>query len=375
MTHAINVAFVGLAHPHIFPRVQLLAEQEDVSIAGCYDPDPALAAGVAARCNITAYDSLPALLDQPGVNFVIIEGWDTDNPAYVQAALQRKQAVLVEKPGAPNLAQMQELVQAVRDVEVPFQVGYMLRFSSVVDHIRRILEADVLGAITLARFHAASPVGGAAEVWQSVPGDMGGVVFTDGCHMVDIIVHLLGVPRSVKGTLLKLPQGRTVTAHGFKTHTLSELDATVQMPLGDLMYEDGGIALLTYDDKLAVFDVTGWEAHPWVEAWRIELYGTDGTLHAGLTPAWYRLYVRNPSVRYQAGWHTWSDLQNPGVGNSLVVDDNYRREMDAMLDRVRRWDTNNDAWLTEAEATIAILDAMFRSAGQNDAIDVTLQPR
>lgn len=372
MQNKIHAAFVGLAHPHIFPRVQLLSAQPDVTIAGCYDPDPDLCAGVATRCDITAYDSLPALLDQPGVNFVIIEGWDTDNPGYVQAALQRNQAVLVEKPGAPSLSAMQQIVQAVREAEVPFQVGYMLRFSAVVDHIQRILRDGVLGEITLARFHAASPVGGAAEVWQSVPGDMGGVVFTDGCHMVDIIVHLLGVPRAVKGTLLKLPPGPDVTAHGFKEHTLSELDVSVKLPLGDLMYEDGGIAILEYADKLAVFDVTGWEAHPWVEAWRIELYGTDGTLHAGLTPAWYRLYVRNPRDGYSAGWHSWQDLQELGVGNSLVVDDNYRREMQFMLDRVRQWDTNNDRWLTEAEGTVAILDAMFRSAGQNSPLPVKL---
>ena len=371
MLDQITAAFVGLAHPHIFPRIQLLSERQDVTIAGCYDPDAALASGVAKRCGITAYDSLPALLDQPGVNFVIIEGWDTDNPAYAHEALKRQQAVLIEKPGAPNLAAMQQLVSAVREAQVPFQVGYMLRFSSAVQHIRRILDDGVLGEITLARFHAASPVGGAAEVWQSEPGDMGGVVFTDGCHMVDIIVHLLGIPRAVKGMLLKLPKGKTVTAHGFKAHTLSELDATVDMPIGGLMYEDGGAAVLEYDDKLAVYDVTGWEAHPWVEAWRIELYGTNGTLHACPTPAWYRLYVRDPFAGYQVGWHSWSDLQELGVANSLVVDDNYRREMNAMLDRVRRWDTNNDVWLTEAEGTVAILDAMFRSAGQNDAVSIT----
>ena len=372
MIDSITVAFAGLVHPHIFPRVQLLAEQPDVTLAGCYDPDPALRAGVAERCNLPAFDSLDALLDQPGVNFVVAEGWDTANPAIVLEALKRKQAVLVEKPGAPSLAQTQTLVRAVREAQVPFQVGYMLRFSSVVETIADLLAQDVLGDITLARFHAASPVGCAAEQWQSVPGDMGGVVFTDGCHMVDIIVNLLGIPRSVKGALLKLPEGRTVLSHGFKAHTLSELDETVEMPLGGLMYEDGGVAVLEYDDKLAVYDVTGWEAHPWVEAWRIELYGTNGTLHAGLNPAWHRLYVRNAVEGYAPGWHSWSDLQELGVANSLVVDDNYRREMQHMLDRVRRWDTDNDQWLHEAHGTIAILDAMFRSAAQNDAVPVTL---
>jgi predicted dehydrogenase len=199
---------------------------------------------------------------------------------------------------------------------------------------------------------------------------MGGVVFTDGCHMVDVIIYLLGLPQSAKGMLLKRPAGRPVLAHGFKRETLSDLDVSVEMPIGDLMYEDGGVALLDYGDKLAVFDVTGWEAHPWVEAWRIELYGTDGSLHAGLNPPWYRLYIRNPRAGYQAGWQSWEDTSSFGVGNSLVVDSNYTNEMKAMLDRVRRWDTDNRVWLAEAEGVVAVLDAIFRSAAQADAVAI-----
>jgi len=370
MSDRIHVAIVGCAHPHIFPRIELLQAEPDVTIAGCYDPDRALAEGISRRCNIPVFESVEALLDSPGVNFVLIEGWDTANPDYVRAAARRGYAVMVEKPGAPNLAEMQRLIDDIRDIAVPFQVGYMLRFSQAVAHIRRFLTDGVLGQITLARFHAAAPVGGAAEIWQSVPGDMGGVVFTDGCHMVDIIVHLLGMPKSAKGMLLKLPKGETVLAHGFKRDTLSELDVTVEMPIGDLMYEDAGVATLDFGDKLAVFDVTGWEAHPWVEAWRVELYGTNGTLHAGLNPAWYRLYVRNPHGSYQPGWHSWEALDSLGIGNSLVVDNNYSAEIRHMLDRVRRWDTDNAVWMAEAEGVIAVLDAIFKSAATGDAIPV-----
>lgn len=370
MPDTITVAIVGCAHPHIFARVELLQAQPDVMIVGCYDPDPALANGISARCGIPAFDSADALLDQPGVNFVLIEGWDTANPDYVRAAVAHGCAVMVEKPGAPNLPAMQQMMDDVRRANVPFQVGYMLRFSQAVAHIRRFLADGVLGQITLARFHAAAPVGGAAEVWQSVPGDMGGVVFTDGCHMVDIIIHLLGLPKSAKGMLLKLPKGAPVLAHGFKKDTLSELDETVEMPTGDLMYEDAGVATLDFGDKLAVFDVTGWEAHPWVEAWRVELYGTNGTLHAGLTPAWYKLYVRNPHGDYQAGWQSWEALESLGVGNSLVVDNNYTAEINAMLDRVRRWDTDNAVWMAEAEGVVAVLDAIFQSAASGEAAPV-----
>jgi predicted dehydrogenase len=370
MPDRIGVAFVGCTHPHIFPRHELLLAEPDVRLVGCYDPDASLAATLEQRYGLRAFASPEELLDQPGVNFAIVEGWDPDNPRYVRMALARGQAVLLEKPGAPNLPEMRSLMGEVRAAQVPFQVGYMLRFSPALEHARKMLADGVLGPITLARFHAAAPVGGAAERWQSVPGDLGGLVYTDGCHMVDLIVHLLGMPRRVRGMLLTMPAGQPVLAHGFKKDTLSGLGETLEMPLGGLMYEDAGAAMLDYGDKLATFDITGWEAHPWVEAWRIELYGTDGTLHIGLQPPLYKLYVRNEKPGYSAGWHSWEGFGVHGVGISLVVDANYQGEMSHMLDRVRRWDTDNARWIDEAEGVIRVLDAIFRSDSQGTTVEL-----
>lgn len=373
MPDRIGIAFVGCTHPHIFPRHELLSQEEDVDLIGCYDPDADLTAALENAYGLKAYDSPEALLDRPEVNFAIIEGWDPDNPRYVKLAAERGQAVLLEKPGAPNLAAMREVIDTVRGCDIPFQVGYMLRFNSGVAHARRILAEGVLGPITLARFHAAAPVGGAAEAWQSVPGDEGGLVYTDGCHMIDLMIYLLGMPHSVKGMTLKLESGDPVTAHGFKEHTLSGLGETLQIPLGGLMYEDCGAALFHYGDKLATFDITGWEAHPWVEAWRMEFYGTDGTLHVGIQPPWYRLYVRNPNHGYSEGWHNWEGFGVGGVGTSLVVDENYTGEIQHMLRRVREWDTDNAPWFAEAEGVITILDAFFQSDRKGDAVAVEMR--
>ena len=140
MDQLVRVAFVGCAHPHIFPRIQLLQQAAGAEIAGCYDPDAGLTAGIEARTGIPAFASAAALLDEPGVNLVIIEGWDTDNPAYVRQAAERGKAILLEKPGAPDLEGMRAIVDTVRAYEVPFQVGYMLRFSPALDHITRFLD-------------------------------------------------------------------------------------------------------------------------------------------------------------------------------------------------------------------------------------------
>jgi predicted dehydrogenase len=373
MPEQIKVAFVGCTHPHIFPRVELLRAEPDVTLVGCYDPDSSLTAALERDYRLKAYSSPEELLDQPGVNWVIIEGWEPDNPRYVQLAAQRNQAVLLEKPGAPNLSEMHGIIDIIQAREIPFQVGYMLRFNSGVAHARRILSEGVLGPVTLVRLHAATPVGGSAERWQSVPGNLGGLGYTDACHLIDLMIYVLGMPQSVRGSILRLPSGPMVTAHGFKENTLSGLGATVQMPLGGLVHEDAVAAIFDYGDKLVTCDLTGWEAHPWVEAWRMEFYGTDGTLHVGIQPPWYKLYVRNPNHGYEAGWHNWDGFGVDGVGTSLVVDENYTGEIQHMLRRVREWDTDNGPWLLEAEGVITVLDALYRSDKSGGDVAIALR--
>lgn len=373
MSKTIRVAFVGCTHPHIFPRIQLLQQERDVELVGCYDPDNHLTSELKRLYGLKAYATPEELLDQLGVNYAIIEGWDPDNLAYVEMAASRKQAILLEKPGASNLDQMHRIVDVVKAAKIPFHIGYMLQFSSAMRHCQRLIDCGVLGPVTLARFHAAAPVGGSRERWQSVPGDLGGVMYTDACHMIHLIHRLYGLPKHIQAMHLKLPAGEEVIAHGFKKDTLTGLGETVKMPLGGLMYEDAGAGIFDYGDKLITFDLCGWEAHPWVEAWTIELYGTDATLYVGIQPARYKLYARNPKAGFEVGWHSWHSLDSSTVGNSLVIDENYTGEAQHMLKRVRAWDTDNTVSLQEAEAVITILDTMYRSHREAKRINVEIR--
>src|SRR5262249_28529945 len=255
-----------------------------------------------------------------------------------------------------------------RRTPVPFQVGYMLGFSPAVSHARRLLEANVLGPITLARFHAPGPAGAAREPCLSVPGGLGGVVYGDRAPAIDLMGGLLGVPRRAQGMLLKLPPGPPVVAQDFITDALTQ--ETVEMPLGGVAHEDGGAALLDYGDKLVTFDMTAWGAHSWVEAWTVELYGTEGTLQVGLQPPWYRLFVRRPRAGYEPGWHSWEGRGVTGYANSLVADADYRNELGRVLGRVRAWDTDNERPIAQAEAVLAVLEAIYASHRTGRAVPI-----
>ena len=363
MKHRLRIAFLGARHPHIFPRLSLCLQYQDVEVTGVYDSDPKLSEAIGQKYHIPVARVVDDLFRPGDCDLVIIEGHDPENPGYVKQALGRTRMLLIEKPGAPNLAEMEAMVQEIKRAGIHAQLGYMYNYSPVVSKVQEILASGVLGHLTLARFHAGAPVGGAAEIWQSLPEDMGGVLYTDGCHMLALIVRFLGKPNTATGRILKIESGPEVIADIYKEDTLAGLGAEVRLKLGAQLHEDAGAAILEYQNMLATFDVTGWEAHNWVEAWSIELFGTDGTLQVSLVPPGFRLWVRRSHDSYDKGWHTWQGIDTAaGAGASLVVDENYSNEMADLLKRLRTDVVPDYTALYEGLAVVSIADSIYRKA-------------
>jgi predicted dehydrogenase len=363
MKGKLRIAFLGARHPHIFPRLSLCLQYPDVDVVGVYDSDPQLSEAIGQKYNIPIAHAVDDLFTGGSCDLVIIEGHDPENPGYVRQALGRTRMLLIEKPGAPNLAQMETMAKEIEQAGIHAQLGYMYNYSPVIGKVEKILASGVLGHLTLARFHAGAPVGGAAEIWQSLPEDMGGVLYTDGCHMLALVVRLLGKPQAVTGRLLKISNGPEVIADIYKQDTLAGLGAETRLILGKQRYEDAGAAILEYENMLATFDVTGWEAHNWVEAWSMELFGTDGTLQVSLVPPGFRLWVRRPHENYDRGWHTWQGIDTAaGSGASLVVDENYANEMIDLLARLRTDAPPDYTALHDGLAVVSIADSVYRKA-------------
>ncbi len=176
MSKELGVAFVGCAHPHIFPRWNVLSSDPDVEFIGLYDPEPELAKELEKRLSMPAFEDPEELIKQPNVDIVIIEGWETHNPDYVRSAIAQDKDIFLEKPGTVGLKEVRALVDELLERQAVFQIGYQLRYAPVIRKTQEILQEDVTGPITLVRFHASAPVGGAREIWQCIPENLGGFV-------------------------------------------------------------------------------------------------------------------------------------------------------------------------------------------------------
>jgi len=363
----LTAAVAGIRHPHVFVRVAQLRAREDVELLGFHEPDAALAERFAAETGLRRFATLDELLaGRP--DLLVSEALDTEMPDLALAAAPHVRALLLEKPGAPSLAEIERMVAGLAAHPVEVEIAYQLHHSPSIARMREILASDALGQVTLARFNCGCPIGCGDELWQSVPGDLGGVVFTEGCHMLQLIVDALGVPAEVMGMVERLPAGTVVRSDVVKRDLFDDPRADDAAEVGRLMYEDVGGALLRYPTLLATLDVTAWEASDWVHNWWLEFQGTNGTLKVRPVPPSLTLELRTAAAGIAAGRHEQEWPSPAGHELTLVPDPAYERQLDAVLDRLRDGAPPSQASLRQARDVIRVLDAIYRSSARRAAV-------
>jgi hypothetical protein len=101
-----------------------------------------------------------------------------------------------------------------------------------------------------------------------------------------------------------------------------------------MVHEDVGAGIALYRDKLAIADFTAWESGGWCSGWRMEYYGTNGTLIACPLPSWLTLQVAEDRGGYAAGEYR-EELPAVTENGDSQGKDAYRRQLRYVLGLIR----------------------------------------
>lgn len=327
MSTLLRAAIVGARHPHLFRRVELLSRHPRVTLLGFHEPDAEIADELSRRTGLPALDAA----DLAGLDLAVIEGLDPQLPGLADLALRAgARGVLLEKPGADQPAAFYELAARLEAAGTVVELGYQLHYADAAGWCREIVREGILGQLTASRFHGGVPVGAGAELWQSIPEDLGGLVYTSGCHLLEWVYDLFGLPEQVSASIRRLPAGEPVPALVYKPDLFSgPVDADVR--IGDLLHEDVGSALLEYPGQTVTVDFTAWEPTTWCAQWWVELYGTNGSVVAVPHPSELRLTLREPRGRFPAGETV---LRSDGLPEGAGMADAYTRQLESLIARL-----------------------------------------
>jgi predicted dehydrogenase len=140
-------------------------------------------------------DSASVVAD-PAVNTLVIATRHDSHARYVCGALRAGKHVFVEKPLALTRAELAEIESAYAEAAAAggaplVMVGFNRRFSPLLVRLRTLL-AQVPGPKTFVMTVNAGEI--PPDHWTQDPAVGGGRIIGEGCHFIDLLRHLAGVP-------------------------------------------------------------------------------------------------------------------------------------------------------------------------------------
>jgi predicted dehydrogenase len=258
----IKVGQIGVGHGHA-AKLAVYRRSPDYEVVGLVEPDAALRRRVEG---LTLYQGLPwmtreQLLNLPGLQAVLVETRVRDLLDSAEACVAAGKHVHLDKPAGESLPQLRRILESARKKKLLVQMGYMYRYNPAIILLRDFLKKGWLGEPFEAHAVMSKVVDPAAR--RDLAAYPGGIMFELGCHLIDLVVGLLGKPSDVAA------HSRPVAV------------------LGDAL-ADNMLAVLTYPKALATVKASALEVEGF-DRRHLVVCGTEGTFH--IQP------LDNPSAR------------------------------------------------------------------------------
>jgi predicted dehydrogenase len=284
VSERLRVACVGTTHPHASARVRALRKLPAVEVIAAADEH----AGLESFC--AAYGLEPSsheeVLADGTIDAILVHSESNHMASDAIAGLHAGKAVLVEKPGGATVADIESLAEEVERTGGIVQVGNNCRLADSVRTAGRWLAAGVVGDVVTVNAHGAARVGEHLSAHLNQPADMGGGLWVIGCHVLDVVLALCGMPLAVSARVAKF-------------HRLSDARSR----------EDAAAVVLSYDHHLAVYDFSVHDDLEWFETSRVTLSCTKGVVEIGLLPQTLRVHLTEAVDGFPAGWSSWRSTQ------------------------------------------------------------------
>lgn len=197
----IKIGQIGIRHEHAPGTMQSLRLLPEVfEVVGIVDDRHSETAAF-QHADLSVYDGLPwlseeELLNTPGLQAVSVETANLDLVPTALRCLEKSLPIHMDKPGGDDLALFRKLREGCEQRKLPFQIGYMFRSNPAMLWIRNAVKQGLLGDVFEIQAGMSHCYGG--DVYQEYLGKFqGGIMFNLGCHLIDLIVSILGRPENV----------------------------------------------------------------------------------------------------------------------------------------------------------------------------------
>ena len=212
----IKVAQIGVnANSHSIQIFRSIEKQKDVfEVVGYVLPENEREK-LANKVNVFGTHkelSLNEILNNPEIQAVVIETDEIYLTKYALLAAKAGKHIHMEKPGGINLVDFENLIDTVKQTGKIFHTGYMYRYNPYISDLIECVKEGKLGEIISVEAQMNCTLPKPTRQWlQSLPG---GMMFYLGCHLIDLILQIIGQPEKII-PLNKCSEIEGVTAKDF----------------------------------------------------------------------------------------------------------------------------------------------------------------
>lgn len=327
MTDAPGVAIVGCGligqkRADALSRAKLVA---------CADVIPDRARSLGEKYNAAFTSDWTEVLRRDDVDIVIVATINSLLAEISAAALDAGKDVLLEKPAARNVAELNEVIKAEKRSGKLVRVGFNHRYHAALRKAKEIFDSGVLGDMMFVRgrYGHGGRIGYEKE-WRANPALSGGGELIDqGVHLIDLARQFLGDFKQVVG----------------RAQTL----------FWDMPVDDNAFMILqTAEERTAFLHVSCTE---WKNLFSLEIYGRNGKLQVdGLGGSYGVERLTYYRMLPEMGPPETTPWEFPGPDRS------WELEFAEFLDDIRQ-DRRPAANLNDARAVLKIVEDVYSQSG------------
>ena len=193
----IKLGHVGTRHDHSSAKLACVKKFPDLfEVVGIVAESPEREAEI---CNTEPYAGIPFMTREEllarGVEAVLVESFEGDLVKEAQFWANHCVHLHVDKPAGTDVASLEALLRTVKEKELAFQMAYMYRYNhAYLDCLDRIRRGE-LGEIfeVTAIMNTCHP----AQKREWLNHFDGGIMLFLGCHMIDFVYRLQGLPQKI----------------------------------------------------------------------------------------------------------------------------------------------------------------------------------
>lgn len=280
---AIRAAMIGTGHGHAGSKVKALASMEEYDFLGVARPDSDDPATSDAFKSVRRLDAEKILADA-SIEMIACEFADAEqNLSWAQRAITAGKHVHLDKPPGANLHDLSKLLSDAGNKKLAVQLGYQWRYHPAMQAVFEAARKGWLGRVYRFRASIDKPIG--PDERRHLAKYRGGMMFSEGCHLIDRATALLGKPSKVTG---------------FIRH---------HAPIDDHL-ADNNLVILDYPNAIAEISLAGFDPQGNQHRY-VEVLGSNGSAKAQpFAPVRLHVELKDAAGPYKSGIQT-IELPNP----------------------------------------------------------------